>query len=126
MAPKTSPKAPAIKHFLDLDRFEPATLREMIEWGKDFKRGQAPGGEAQPFVGKALDAPVTRVIDELTRIQFGQILTSVRLMRYEGDLMMLHLLGQDITDTAVLRTDGDWANASTGASRGARRRRRKR
>ncbi len=74
-----------------------------------------------PFVGKALDAPITRVIDELTRIQFGQILTSIRLMGYEGDLMMLHLLGKNIDDTAVLRTAGDWRNAATGASRGAQR-----
>ena len=64
-----APKTPAIKHFLDLDRFEPATLREMIEWGKGFKRGQTPGGEAQPFAGKALamifEKPSTR-----TRVSF--------------------------------------------------------
>lgn len=74
-----------------------------------------------PFVGKALDAPITKVIDELTRIQFGQILTSVRLMGYEGELMMLHLLGKNIDDTALLRTVGDGWNAKTGASRGAQR-----
>lgn len=74
-----------------------------------------------PIAGKHVDAPITRAIDELTRIQFGQILTAVRLMRYEGDLMMLHLLGRNIDDTAVLRTAGDWANAGTGASRGAQR-----
>ncbi len=58
-----------IKHFLDLDRFEPGPLREMIEWGKDFKRGQTPGGEAKPFAGKALamvfEKPSTR-----TRVSF--------------------------------------------------------
>ena len=64
-----APKMSGIKHFLDLDRFETATLREMIEWGKGFKRGQAPGGEAQPFAGKALamvfEKPSTR-----TRVSF--------------------------------------------------------
>ncbi len=64
-----APETPAIKHFLDLDRFEPAALREMIEWGKDFKRGQTPGGVAKPFAGKALamifEKPSTR-----TRVSF--------------------------------------------------------
>jgi ornithine carbamoyltransferase len=64
-----APETPAIKHFLDLDRFEPAALREMIEWGKGFKRGQPPDGEAKPFAGKALamifEKPSTR-----TRVSF--------------------------------------------------------
>ena len=100
MAPKTSPKAPAIKHFLDLDRFEPATLREMIEWGKDFKRGQAPGGEARPFVGKALamvfERPSTR-----TRVSF-----ECAIRQLGGDAIVLetqgsHLgRGETVADTA--------------------------
>ncbi|MCH8098118.1 MAG: ornithine carbamoyltransferase [Proteobacteria bacterium] len=100
MAPKTSPKAPAIKHFLDLDRFEPATLREMIEWGKDFKRGQAPGGEARPFVGKALamvfERPSTR-----TRVSFERAIRQLG-----GDAIVLetqgsHLgRGETVADTA--------------------------
>ena len=100
MAPKTSPKAPAIKHFLDLDRFEPATLREMIEWGKGFKRGQAPGGEAQPFVGKALamvfEKPSTR-----TRVSF-----ECAIRQLGGDAIVLetqgsHLgRGETVADTA--------------------------
>ena len=69
MAPKMPPKMPEVKHFLDLDRFEPGALREMIEWGKGFKRGQTPGGEAKPFAGKALamifEKPSTR-----TRVSF--------------------------------------------------------
>ncbi|MHA1153809.1 MAG: ornithine carbamoyltransferase [Alphaproteobacteria bacterium] len=64
-----APKTPEVKHFLDLDRFEPGHLREMIEWGKGFKRGQTPGGEAKPFAGKALamifEKPSTR-----TRVSF--------------------------------------------------------
>ncbi len=64
-----APETPAVKHFLDLDRFETGTLREMIEWGKGFKRGQTPDSEAQPFAGKALamifEKPSTR-----TRVSF--------------------------------------------------------
>ncbi len=69
MAPKMPPKVQGVKHFLDLDRFEPGHLRQMIEWGKGFKRGQTPGGEAKPFAGKALamifEKPSTR-----TRVSF--------------------------------------------------------
>ncbi len=69
MAPKMTPEVPGVKHFLDLDRIEPGHLREMIEWGKGFKRGQTPGGEAKPFAGKALamifEKPSTR-----TRVSF--------------------------------------------------------
>jgi ornithine carbamoyltransferase len=57
------------KHFLDLDRFDIATLRRMLELGLDFKRGEPPKGEAQPLAGRALamifDKPSTR-----TRISF--------------------------------------------------------
>ena len=67
MAPATA----EIKHFLDLDRCEPGPLREMIEWGKAFKRGQPPGGTDKPFAGKALamifEKPSTR-----TRVSFDR------------------------------------------------------
>ena len=58
-----------IKHFLDLDRFETGPLREMIEWGKDFKRGQTPGGTDKPFAGKAL-AMIFEKPSTLTRVSF--------------------------------------------------------
>lgn len=72
-----------------------------------------------PFAGKYLDRPISAVTDTLARVQFGGILTPIRVLRYEGDLMMLSLLGRDINNPRILRQAGDWANVSTGASRGA-------
>ncbi len=58
-----------LKHFLDLDRIESGELRGMIESGKGYKRGEAPGGQAKPLAGKALamvfEKPSTR-----TRVSF--------------------------------------------------------
>ena len=72
-----------------------------------------------PFIGERLDRPVTRAIDALAQVQFGAILTPIRNMLYEGNLITLHLTGQDITDAAVRRVAADNANGLTGASRGA-------
>jgi ornithine carbamoyltransferase len=89
-----------VKHFLDLDRFEPGALREMIEWGKDFKRGKTPGGEAQPFAGKALamvfEKPSTR-----TRVSFERAIRQLG-----GDAIVLETQGiqlgrgETVADTA--------------------------
>jgi ornithine carbamoyltransferase len=55
-----------IRHFLDLDRFEPAELRHLIERGKALKRGDDGG---TPLAGKLLamifEKPSTR-----TRVSF--------------------------------------------------------
>jgi len=79
-----------VKHFLDLDRFETATLREMIEWGKGFKRGQTPGGEAKPFAGKALamifEKPSTR-----TRVSFERAIRQLG-----GDAIVLETQGSQL------------------------------
>ncbi len=79
-----------IKHFLDLDRFETGPLREMIEWGKDFKRGQTPGGAAQPFAGKALamifEKPSTR-----TRVSFERAIRQLG-----GDAIVLEAQGSQL------------------------------
>jgi hypothetical protein len=72
-----------------------------------------------PYVGKYVDMPVNKVIDELARIQFGMILTPVRNMLHEGTLVTLHLLGEDTTHPLIRRMSADWNNAWTGASRGA-------
>ena len=59
----------APKHFLDLDRFEPAVLRGMLDTAAAFKRGGPLDDTAKPFVGKALalvfEKPSTR-----TRVSF--------------------------------------------------------
>jgi len=79
-----------VKHFLDLDRFEPAALREMIEWSKDFKRGQTPGDAAQPFTGKALamvfEKPSTR-----TRVSFERAIRDLG-----GDAIVLETQGSQL------------------------------
>ena len=85
-----APKMSDVKHFLDLDRFETATLREMIEWSKDFKRGQVPGDRAQPFAGKALamvfERPSTR-----TRVSFERAIRQLG-----GDAIVLETQGSQL------------------------------
>ncbi len=61
------PEAPShAKHFLDLDRFDTETLRDMLARGTAFKRGEAAD---RPLAGKALamifEKPSTR-----TRVSF--------------------------------------------------------
>ena len=58
-----------VKHFLDLDRLDSATLRGMLDSGLAFKRGESPNGVEKPLAGKALamifEKPSTR-----TRVSF--------------------------------------------------------
>jgi ornithine carbamoyltransferase len=58
-----------IKHFLDIDRLDGGTLRQILEDGKAFKAGNPPGGVAKPLAGKAValifEKPSTR-----TRVSF--------------------------------------------------------
>ncbi len=59
---------PRPRHFLDLDRLDQATLRDILERGKSFKQGLSPGGD-KPLAGKAIalifEKPSTR-----TRVSF--------------------------------------------------------
>jgi len=70
-------------------------------------------------IGRAIDKPLSAFIDGKARIEFGVVLTGIRVRLMEGNLLMLHMMGQDITDAAVRRTAANWANTMTGASRGA-------
>jgi ornithine carbamoyltransferase len=66
MSPKISPNGPP-KHFLDLDRFDAATLRQVLDLGARLKRER--GHSSRPLAGKTLalvfEKPSTR-----TRVSF--------------------------------------------------------
>jgi len=72
-----------------------------------------------PKVGKTIDKPISKAIDVLAQAQFGHALTFVRLRMYEGNLILLKMVGKNIDDPAVRRMAAEWANSCTGASRGA-------
>src|SRR5579883_1673990 len=86
------------RHFLDLDRFDKATLRRILEMGKSFKRGE--GLERQPLKGKTLamlfEKPSTR-----TRVSF-----EVGMRRLGGEVVVLERdgmqlgRGETVADTA--------------------------
>jgi ornithine carbamoyltransferase len=88
-----------IRHFLDLDRFEPTLLRHLIERGKAFKRGDAGGGQ-KPLDGKLLamifEKPSTR-----TRVSFEagmQQLGGSVIVLTQNDTQLGR--GETIADTA--------------------------
>lgn len=88
------------KHFLDLDRFDSATLRGMLDSGLAFKNGKPPNGEAKPLVGKSLamifEKPSTR-----TRVSF-----EVGMRQLGGEAIVLEPSGtqlgrgETVADTA--------------------------
>jgi ornithine carbamoyltransferase len=86
------------RHFLDLDRFDSATLRRMLEMGKAFKRGT--GLKAKPLKGKTLamlfEKPSTR-----TRVSFevGMRALGGEVVVLERDGMQLGR-GETVADTA--------------------------
>ena len=79
-----------IKHFLDLDRFDTATLRAMLGTGATFKRGETPGGRAKPLAGKTLamifEKPSTR-----TRVSF-----EVGIRQLGGEAVVLESAGSQL------------------------------
>ncbi|HXQ68090.1 MAG TPA: ornithine carbamoyltransferase [Alphaproteobacteria bacterium] len=86
------------RHFLDLDRFDGATLRRMLEMGRAFKRGE--GLERPPLRGKTLamlfEKPSTR-----TRVSFevGMRKLGGEVVVLERDGMQLGH-GESVADTA--------------------------
>ncbi|KKL52350.1 hypothetical protein LCGC14_2286340, partial [marine sediment metagenome] len=72
-----------------------------------------------PVVGKYIDAPLSAIIDKAARAQFGFALTQIRTRMHEGNLIALKMIGKDINDPAVRKLSAEWANAGTGAARGA-------
>ena len=93
--PTSSPR-----HFLDLDRFDAKTLREILALGVAYKRGAPPDGEFKPLTGKTLamifEKPSTR-----TRVSF-----EVGVRQLGGEAVLLTNQdtqlgrGESIADTA--------------------------
>ena len=87
----------APKHFLDLDQFDPATLRSILDGGVAFKQGR---GESEPLKGKTLvlvfEKPSTR-----TRVSFevGMQELGGRVIVLEGGSCQLGR-GETVADTA--------------------------
>src|SRR5262249_51028518 len=89
---------PSLRHFLDLDRIERATLRRVLDEGCRFK--QAPRYGSQPLAGKALalifEKPSTR-----TRVSF-----ELGMRQLGGDVVVLERdgsqlgRGETVADTA--------------------------
>jgi ornithine carbamoyltransferase len=88
------------RHFLDLDRFDTRTLREILALGAAYKTGAPPNGEYKPLAGKTLamifEKPSTR-----TRVSF-----EVGIRQLGGDAVILTHhdtqlgRGESIADTA--------------------------
>ena len=80
--------ASSLRHFLDLDRIERATLRRIIDEGSRFK--QQPRSGAQPLAGKALalifEKPSTR-----TRVSF-----ELAMRQLGGDVIVLERDGSQL------------------------------
>ena len=95
-----SPKTNAPRHFLDVDRFDAATLRHILDLGGTLKRGEAINGGGAPLAGRTLamifEKPSTR-----TRVSF-----QVGMQQLGGEVVILnrddcHLgRGETIADTA--------------------------
>ena len=78
------------KHFLDLDKIEATILRQILDTGSAFKRGEAPGGQERPLAGKMLavifERPSTR-----TRVSF-----EVGIRQLGGDAVVLESAGSQL------------------------------
>src|SRR5262245_6944885 len=85
-----APASGGLRHFLDLDRLEPKTLRHILDMGSGYKRGTAPDGDERPLRGKALavifEKPSTR-----TRVSF-----EVGMKQLGGDVIVLEQQGSQL------------------------------
>ena len=79
-----------VKHFLDLDRFDGAQLREMLAIASELKRGNGFRGDPRPLTGKAVaiifEKPSTR-----TRVSF-----EVGVQQLGGQAVVLEPSGTQI------------------------------
>lgn len=68
--------------------------------------------------GQLLDrkfiVPVTK---RITDLQYNLILGNLRDLIHEGNLVLAHVAGDDITDPVVRHRAAEWANAATGAGK---------
>ena len=90
----------APRHFLDLDRFDAATLRRILDLGARYKRGETPHGGPRPLAGRMLamifEKPSTR-----TRVSF-----EAGMKQLGGDVIVMSRgetqlgRGETIADTA--------------------------
>jgi len=88
------------RHFLDLDRFDTATLRRILDLGARYKRGETPHGGPRPLAGRMLamifEKPSTR-----TRVSF-----EAGMKQLGGDVIVMSRgetqlgRGETIADTA--------------------------
>jgi ornithine carbamoyltransferase len=88
------------RHFLDLDRLDAPTLRQLLDRGRAFKAGKATDGVGKPLAGKVMamlfDKPSTR-----TRVSF-----EVGMKQLGGEVVMLSAQdtqlkrGETVADTA--------------------------
>lgn len=93
-------RAGQIRHFMDLDVLDTATLRRILDLGAAYKRGETPHGSARPLDGKLLamifEKPSTR-----TRVSF-----EAGMKQLGGDVVILARgdtqlgRGETIADTA--------------------------
>src|SRR3990167_7772215 len=73
----------------------------------------APRGTMLSYLGppgKRLDAAIMPAIDRLNNVQFNNVLCWVGDNAYEGNLVILHLLGRDINNAAVRATAAEASN----------------
>jgi ornithine carbamoyltransferase len=98
--PTSQTKAKAPRHFLDLDKLDTGTLRQILDAGHACKKGQVPGGKEKPLAGKSLalifEKPSTR-----TRVSFELGIKALggEAVVLERDSMQLGR-GETVADTA--------------------------